>query len=144
MVDIFSLKNYLASIGADTCDEMSASIEKWGSMYENGGKLSLAAGICAETARLATLEMESVISGSPRADYMNRQYARVLSQIRRVCELACAKGGIVLKPFVADGEIGVNFIAAENFVPLEYGASGEISGAAFLDRFIDGKKVYTD
>ncbi len=143
VIGIFSLKDYLASIGAENLSEMSAAINQWGGLYENGGRLSLASGICAETARLATLEFESKISGSERADFLNSQYEKFLKQLRKWCELACAKGGIVFKPYVSDGKIKVSCIQAECFVPLEYDSSGNISGAAFLDRFFDGKRVYT-
>lgn len=122
---------------------MSAAINRWGNLYENGGRLSLASGICAETARLATLEFSSKISGSDRADFLNTQYGRVLKQLRKNCELACAKGGIVFKPYVSDGEIKVSCIQAEGFVPLEFDSSGNISGAAFLDRFFAENNVYT-
>ncbi|MDD6735726.1 MAG: hypothetical protein PUE13_05375 [Clostridiales bacterium] len=143
MIGIFSLKNYLASLGAGNLSEMSAAINRWGGLYEKGGRLSLASGICAETARLATLEFKSKISGSKRADFLNSQYERVLAQLRKSCELACAKGGIVFKPYVSGKEIKVSCIQAESFVPLEFDSSGNISGAAFLDRFFDGRRIYT-
>lgn len=122
---------------------MNSEIEKWNGLYKNGGKLALASGICAETARLVTLEFDSAVTGSARADYINGFYRKTLANLRSACESACAKGGIVFKPYVCGDEIKVSCIGAENFVPLEYDTSGEITGAAFVDRFFDGKRVYT-
>lgn len=145
MINVSGTKNTLSSMGIETrtSTEMSAAINEWKSLFEGGGKLSLASAICAETARLATLELKSKISGGVRADFLNTQYKKVLENIRNITELACAGGGILLKPYVADGQIKVDCINSDNFVPTEYSASGEIVGAAFLDRQFSGGKVYT-
>ena len=44
---------------------------------------------------------ESVPTGpTERADFLNSQYKKVLRKIRNQLEFACAKGGIVIKPYV--------------------------------------------
>ncbi len=143
VTSIFSLNSYLASLGITKNDAMSIAIEEWDRLYHQNSKLSLAASVASETARLATLEMKSEISGSERAEFLNRFYGAVLKNMRISAELACAKGGIVLKPYVADGKILVGRIEAENFVPLEFDETGRITDAVFLDRFASGKKIYT-
>lgn len=143
VISIFSLKNYLLSCGAAASDTMLSSIELWDRMYHQNSKLSLASSIASETARLATLEMKSEISGSPRADFLNSFYSDVLKCMRTAVESACAKGGIVLKPYVSDGRILVSRIAAENFLPIEYDEAGRINDAIFLDRYSSGKNIYT-
>ena len=122
---------------------MSAAIDQWDRLYHKSSKLSLPSSIASETARLATLEMKSRISGSSRADFLNRFYEDVLKDMRNSVELACAKGGIILKPFVSDGKIIVSRIDAENFVPVEFDETGRITDAIFLDRVSSGKNVYT-
>lgn len=140
---IFSLNSYLASLGIAKNDAMSIAIEEWDRLYRDNSKLSLAASIASETARLATLEMKSEISGSKRAEFLNRFYGAALKNMRISAELACAKGGIVLKPYVAGGKIIISRIEAENFVPIEFDETGRITDAVFLDRFVSGKKIYT-
>lgn len=141
----FTLKNSLSREGVTvkTSEKMSAAITQWESLYRDNSKLSLASAISAETARLTTLELKSRVSGSCRADFLNRQYQNLLDNIRNITELACATGGVVLKPYVADGEIKVATIKAENFIPTEFNESGDIVGAAFLERYFSGPKVYT-
>ena len=143
MISIFSLKNYLASYGVVKNDAMSAAIELWDRLYHQTGKLSLASSIASETARLATLEMKSEISGSERAVFLNGFYKDALKQIRTAVEVACAKGGIVLKPYVSNGKILISRVAAENFIPVEFDETGRITDAIFLDRFLSGKNIYT-
>ncbi|MCR4692505.1 MAG: phage portal protein [Firmicutes bacterium] len=143
VISIFSLKKYLASCGITQNDAMSASIQLWDRLYHQNSKLSLASSIASETARLATLEMKSEISGSCRAEFLNRFYKDTLKSMRTSVEAACAKGGIVLKPYVSGGRILVSRIEAENFVPIEFDETGKITDAIFLDRFVSGKNIYT-
>ena len=50
---------------------------------------------------------ESVPTGpTERADFLNSQYKKVLQKIRPQLEYACAKGGIVIKPYVVIYEEG--------------------------------------
>lgn len=145
VMNIFSLKNSLSSLGIETklSEQMSAALNVWEGLYRGKSSLSLASAIAAETARLVTIELKSEITGSERADFLNKQYRDVLCNIRNITELACAKGGVVLKPYVLDGQIKVSCVQAENFVPTEFNSSGDIVGAAFLDRYFSGKKIYT-
>ena len=142
---VFTLKNSLYREGVEVklSEQMSAAITKWDGFYRDDSRLSLASAIAAETARLATLGMTSRITGSCRGTFLDGQYQNVIGDIRNVTEVAAALGGVVLKPYVSDEEIKVSVIRAENFIPTEFNESGEIMGAAFLERFYSGKKVYT-
>ncbi len=141
----FTLKNslYKEGVCVKVSEQMSAAITQWESLYRDNSKLSLASAIAAETARLTTLELKSKVSGSCRADFLDEQYQNLLENIRNITELACATGGVVLKPYVSGSEIKVATIKAENFIPTEFNESGDIVGAAFLERYFSGKKVYT-
>ena len=143
MITIFSLKNYLASQGIVKDDVMAAATELWEGLYNRQSRLCLASSIASETARLATLELKSKISGSARADFLNGFYAEALKDIRVTAEIACAKGGVVLKPYVSDGKIFISRIQAENFIPLEFDETGKITDAIFLDRFASGRNIFT-
>ena len=129
---------------------MSASISEWACLYENRinpsgdyKSLNLAAAISSELARLATIEFSSEISGSKRADYLNGQYQKIIAKSRTFVEYACAKGGVILKPYFEDGKILVNIIQADAFEPLSFTSDGELNGAVFYDTFFDNGTYYT-
>ena len=127
--------------------EMSAEISKWAKSYmQRAGKdslLELPAAISSEFARLITLEMNSSLSGSPRADYLNAQYQNFLGGIRRQVEYACAKGGMVFKPYICDNKIFVDCVQNDCFYPTAFTASGELVSAIFVDQIVRGSVIYT-
>lgn len=145
VISIFNLNNSLASLGIQSTlsNEMMAAISLWSRLYKAQSKLSLPASIASETARLVTVDLNSNISGSSRAAFLNSQYKKLIPKLRTAVEIACVKGGVVFKPFISDNEIDFSIVHAENFVPTEFNSSGEITAAAFLDRFFDKNKVYT-
>lgn len=142
---MFLLKNTLETLGikAAASEPMAAAVRQWDSMYKSSVPLSLPSAIASETARLVTLELHSEIGGSTRAQYLNTQYKRLLGKIRSITEYACASGGVMLKPYVHNGEIEVSCVRSGCFVPTIYDASGRIMGAAFLDRRYADNKIYT-
>ena len=139
----------------DVCltSQMANRIELWTRMYENRApwvnnkeilSANLAPAIASELARLVTLEMKSEISGGPAADYLNKQYKRkVLKDLRRYVEYGCAKGGLILKPYVTQQGIEVQFVQADCFFPLSFDSSGRIVQCVFTEQFRKGQKVYT-
>ena len=104
------LRSRLSNTAQNLENARSGENFEWTEMYEDRppwkalekGKLTLnlPAAISSEIARLVTIEMKSVVSGSPRADYINEQYQRVVDKARDFTEKACALGGICLKPYV--------------------------------------------
>lgn len=133
--------------------DMSKSIGKWNGMYcgepqknQNGRKMRsmrLAAAIPSEIARMTTLEFKSEISGSARADYLNDQYQKFLRNIRTYVEFACAKGGIIFKPYVSRKDVYFNAVQADAFFPTAFDGSGKITGAVFTERLTVGNAFYT-
>lgn len=114
----------------------------WRDMYENGGRLRLAASISAEVARLVTLEMKSTIYGSKRAEVLNAAYQQVISGARYFCELACAFGGIMLKPYVERGKIKTAIISADSFEVTASKEDGTILGVKFFEILEKENKKY--
>lgn len=134
--------------------DMENAIALWSDLYADEApwlfgedpplkSLNLPASIAGEFARLATLELASSITGSPRADFLNAQYQRVLPELRRHVEYGCAKGGLVFKPYVAGRGLAVDYVQADCFFPTAFDSSGRLMGAAFVDRITSGRKVYT-
>lgn len=132
-------------------DKMSEAISLWSNIYEDKApwlsetvqSMNLGSAIASEVARLVTIEMESEITGSPRADYLQGQYQVILDNLRTYCEYGCAKGGIAFKPYVDGDTIAVDAVHADRFFPTKFDSAGNITGAVFVERITKGKKYYT-
>lgn len=125
-------------------------IEMWSKLYEEKApwldKITESAGIpsavAAETARLTTLELQSEVTGSAKATYIQSVYKNVLTKLREQTEYGLAKGGLILKPYVTSTGISVQYIQADGFFPLEYD-SERITRCAFLEQFRRNEEIYT-
>lgn len=130
---------------------MESSIQLWSAMYANepywkAGNiqtLNLPAAIAAEVARAATIEMEMQITGSARADFLNAQIRSVLADIRKNTEYACAKGGLVFKPYVSNGAISIDAVQADMFYPVAFDSNGNMTSCVFADQKTIGQLFYT-
>lgn len=134
---------------------MQAAIDQWRNLFRNHPPwrdeetetLNLAACIAGEFARLTTLELNSVVTGSARADYLQKSYGEALACLRVQVEYAAAMGGLVFKPYldVCQGEkrITVDYVPADRFYPTACNARGEITGAVFVESLRRGKYYYS-
>jgi A118 family predicted phage portal protein len=131
-----------------TSDKMARAIQEWTEIYEDKApwicdtvqSMNLGATIASEYARLTTLELESKVEGN---EYLNEQYQAVIGSIRIYTEYACAKGGLVFKPYVSGQNIEVDLTQADCFFPTAYNSRGEITGAVFVDTKTMGEILYT-
>ncbi len=131
--------------------EMQEAIDLWEQMFadrapwldETTQSLGLPAAIAGEVARLTTVELESGVDGSLRADYLNGEYARVLDHLRDDVEAAAAGGGIVFKPYVDGENILVDCVPARRFLPTDFNSRREVTGAVFVEQVTKGKVFYT-
>jgi len=132
-------------------DKMMETIDLWLEMYGDNSpwlrsdsrSLVLPAIIASEVARSVTLEMKVKITGSPMADFIAKQFELVLKDIRPNVEYACAGGGIVFKPYICRDGITTEIIHANAFYPIAFNNAQEITGAYFIYRHWDGRKVYS-
>ena len=131
--------------------EMQAAIDQWAMMFidrapwldDTTQSLGLPAAIAGEIARLTTVELESSITGSARADYLQGEYERVLNELRSQVETAAAGGGLVFKPYVDGERIAVDCVPAWRFLPTAFNSRGEVTGAVFVEQVTKGKTYYT-
>lgn len=139
-------------IDISVTSEMANQIELWAAMFKNKPSwvdnkniygMNLPAAIASEFSRLVTLELESEVVGSPRAEYLNEQYKKVLNQLRRNVELGCAKGGLIFKPYVTSNGITVQYVQADCFFPISFDSSGNIVQCVFTEQFRKNQKIYT-
>lgn len=134
-----------------TTTEMQEAISLWADMYQNAApwlsstvkSLNLPSAISAEVARLATVEMKSEITGSPRADMLNAAYDVALSNLRRFLEYGCAKGGLIMKPYIDGKELTIDFVQADQFYPCAFDNKGNITSIIFVERTQIGSAYYT-
>lgn len=141
------------SVDVAISSEMASALQLWTELYENQPpwaspesgiySLNLAAAIASEIARAVTIEMNVVISGSGRANFLMEQFGRVLPKLRTMVEVGAAKGGLVLKPFINGKDIDVDFVQADQFYPVDFDANGNITSCVFADQRMIGGKVFT-
>lgn len=150
-------------------DDMSNAIEFWFDLYSdrapwlsnNKQSLGLPQAIAEEIARQVTLEMkvnihEKTKDGKPpktneeadtskqtMASFLAEQMDPVLKKIRTEMEYCCAGGGLVFKPYVDGNRICVDFVKANEFIPLAYNGRKEVTKGAFVEQKQEGKKFYT-
>lgn len=126
-------------------------IELWSAMYEDRAKwlsddvksAGIPAAVASELARLTTLEMQSEITGSKRADFLNGIYQKVLSSLKIQTEYACALGGLIMKPYVQGDTVVVDFIQADRFVPTGFNGSGKLTSCQFIEQIMRNGKIFT-
>nr|DAQ62387.1 MAG TPA: portal protein [Caudoviricetes sp.] len=132
-------------------DKMVKAINLWEKMYkdeapwlnQNVISTGLPAAISREFATSTTVEFESEITGSKRADYLNNKYKKLKKKLRKNLEYGCSLGGLVFKPYVANGQLLVDIVKATNFFPVSYDSNEECTAGIFVSRKIDGKYYYT-
>ena len=152
MVALILNKDSDTQVDVRLTSQMANQIELWTKMYENRSpwvnnkdvfSANLAPAIASELARLVTLEMKSDITGGPAANYLNEQYKKkVLKDIRRYVEYGCAKGGLIIKPYVTKQGLAVQYVQADCFSPCHLTALGVLL-SAFLLSSSEKEKRYT-
>lgn len=138
-------------VDAAVSGEMQTAIDLWWAMFrdeapwlnEETKSMSLPASIAGELARLTTVELESRVSGSLRAEYLEEQYRHFLTRLRPAVEFAAAGGGVVFKPYVDGKRIAVDCVPAGRFVPTASNSRGEITGAVFVEQAQKGRQFFT-
>lgn len=132
--------------------KMQTAIDTWWKMFENRPPwvseddvptISLPSAVAGEIARLVTVEAESELTGSPRADYLNETWQEMMGDLRRQVEFAAAGGHLVFKPYVDEGGLTLDYVKAGRFIPTAYTSRGEINGGVFVERVHRGKTWYT-
>ena len=132
-------------------NKMESKIIEWGNVYENKApwlnenvkSLELGSSIANEFTRLILTEMKSELTGGQRADYLQIQYNRVLAKLPDNLEIANAKGGGVLKPYVKGNQIYVDFIQQGLFFPIAFDDTGKTTSIVFLSQKTQGDYIYT-
>ena len=151
---MFSKNTIQSALNIDIAisSDMANAIELFEKIYMNEapwleeGKvesLELGSSIANEFARLTTLEMQSEITGSARATYLNEIYEKVLGKLTEKLEGGNALGGLIFKPYVKNQKIYVDFVKPSCFYPTEFNSSGDIIAGIFVSQLTKGRHIYT-
>ena len=126
---------------------MQTALETWRLIYEMGddcGALGLPAGIASEFSRLMLAESDiHTEESNARAVFLGEQMDDFLAKFSEKAEVACALGSMAFKPYVSGGEILVDMIRADRYVPTAFDVNGNVTAAVFLARKTVGKAYYT-
>ena len=132
-------------------EKMSTAISTWKSIYEGNAPWiseyveasDTPAQVANEFARLTTLEMETQITGSKRAEYLDKIYQEFIANLDEKLEMGNAVGGVYFKPYISDNKIYINSIAQGDFIPIAFDGDGNLTSVIFVDNFTSGKYIYS-
>jgi len=150
MIDSTNVNERLG-VEVSLSSEMIDALTLWVEMYENSAgwltgnvkSLNIPAAIASEIARTVTIEMKVELGESERAKYLSEQLEPLMDKIRDATEYGCAKGGLVLKPFVNGDNVDIDIVHADHFFPVDFNTSGEITAAIFVDQRQRGRFWFT-
>lgn len=106
------------------------------------------------TAEPEMITEDRPVGNTKRAEYLESQYKKLKSQLRKQIEYGIAKGGLVIKPYVViskddsdeevktEYKIEFDFIQADCFYPLAFDTSGNITEAAFIQTKSEKDIIY--
>ena len=129
---------------------MANAILLWANMYIDKApwltndihSLGLPAAIASEHARLVTMEAEYNITGSTRAEFLDKQFAPVRQALPRYVEYGNSRGGLVFKPYIDGNRIAVDYVQSGDFFPISFNSAGIITSAIFPEYKRDGKRLF--
>ena len=150
-------------------EEMSDAFDLWKSMYKDESpwlddtkgiySLGLAKQICQSIQQQALSEMETSITEpgtseetdedkndviDTRAKFLNSVYQkRLIKKLPNAFEKALALGGMIIKPYMSNGQLYLDFNYQGEFYPISFDDDGNITDIAFFDQFTSGKYIYT-
>lgn len=132
-------------------DEMTDAISLWAAMYANSPPwkssviqtTNLPAVIASKFAKMVTIEAKCTMDDGPRGNWIKEQFDPVWQNIRNYTEFAAAKGGLVFKPYIADGKIIVDVVQADRIFPTAFDNNGKITGGIFVAQTTIGRDIYT-
>ena len=120
-------------------DRITEGKPEWQNPDDQVGSINFAKYIDDVTAGLVTLDLGIALSGSARADWLQKQTDYVLSAITDKTSEALGNVGIMFKP---NGQ-NVDYIEPGCFFPTATNSNGDVLGCIFVTRLQKGKKWYS-
>jgi len=102
--------------------------------------INFAKSICSEAARLTTMAIGINLSGSARAEWLQKQIDTTLyPRLRTWVEYGCAGGTVIIKP---SGE-GIDVVTPDRFLVVGQDSNKRINAVIFQDTYTVGKQHFT-
>ena len=151
MFDSTTIAKRAFNLDSLVSEKMSTAISTWKSIYEGNAPWvseyveasDTPAQVANEFARLTTLEMATQITGSKRAEYLDKIYQDFITNLDEKLEMGNAVGGVYFKPYISDNKIYINSIAQGDFIPIAFDGDGNLTSVIFVDNFTSGKYIYS-
>ena len=150
-------------------DDMSECLSLWKDMYKDDSpwlddsegiySLGLPKQICQSLQQQTLSELETSITEpgmkenmeedksdiiDTRAKFLNEIYnKRLIKKLPQSLEKALALGGMIIKPYMSEGQIYLDFNYQGEFYPISFDDDGNIIDIAFIDQFTSGKYIFT-
>ena len=168
MIGYKSITDAFEIDGTGISDEMSNALDVWKSMYKDESpwlddikgvySLGLPKQICQSLQQQTLSEMETSITQpgvedsieqdkddaiDTRAKFLNDIYQkRLIKNLPQSFEKALALGGMIIKPYMSNGQLYLDFNQQGEFYPITFDDDGNIIDVAFFFFFSAGKYVY--
>lgn len=121
-------------------NDMVNAINRWSSMYigkapwidNNVASLRLEQGICREFANVVTSEMTSQVSN----EKLDNIYQASIADLNERLQKGLALGSFIVRPING----GIEYITADQFIPIKFSNNGKLIDVVFIDT----KQVKTD
>lgn len=130
--------------------DMQQNINLWYSMYINRPpwetcdvqSVGLPGAIAREFSNTAMAELEILVSGGARADYINEQLQTMLPGLVPALEIGLALGGVAVRAIPRDGKLYLDYTGAGSFTPTKFGPDGRAESGVFREVKTHGDKQY--
>ena len=130
--------------------DMQQNINLWYSMYINRPpwetcdvqSVGLPGAIAREFSNTAMAELEILVSGGARADYIYEQLQTMLPGLVPALEIGLALGGVAVRAIPRDGKLYLDYTGAGSFTPTKFGPDGRAESGVFREVKTHGDKQY--
>ncbi len=131
--------------GIETAEipELTEAAKRLRRLYMKRDGLGTAAAVCAELARLTTLEMKLKAEGGKRGEYLNECLQSLADSLNRELEIGMADGFLVFKPYFDGEKIRADIVPADCFTPVSWDGDGQITAAVFSQEIKKEDMYYT-
>lgn len=144
-MDINQIAN---ALGVDIVESstMKDSLYTWQDMYYNQSawlkkrveSLELPSAIASEFSRLTLSEFSAILNNTS----VDKQFQKLINKLSNSVEVACAFGGVLFKPYNANGVVLTDVVSQLNFVPVSYNQDTLVS-VICPEYLAKGNDVYT-
>ena len=133
----------LMEIAQSEWRQIIQGIPSW--VSDSVSTINFAKFLCYYTSKKTCLELNATVSGSERADYIDKCIkAMIKKSIRDKVEDACGCGGIILKPTgTYNPNSAIDYVMPDGFAVTEKNSNGDILGCIFIDHVTKGDQYYT-